>query len=127
MKIKRIALMLALIVITAITLTACGKNPNPRLTIEPGAYGYDSAIATNIATGEVIELGQEVMQTNLHPWWWLTSISVWITAEDKFTDNELTKGGRTYHLVAKNTLKTYIEDHTGWAVEVTMGKHKVYG
>jgi len=132
--IRKLAIVLVMVLMT-LTLTACGdtetaqqRQIQSQLTIEVGAYGYDSAVATNTSTGEVLELGKEVMQTNLNnPWWWLIGISVRITSEDIFYNHELTKGERTYHLVANNTLKTFIEDREGWDVEVTMGKHKVYG
>ena len=120
-------------------LTACGytsvatpiptHTEAPRFTIEVGAYGFDLAIATDIETGEVIELdAKEVLKTNLNnPWWWLIKFSVRITQDDIFYDYQLTKGGRTYTLIADNTLSTHTDEHEGYIVEVIMGKHKVYG
>jgi len=54
---KKLATVLVMILIAA-TLTACTNDTatqsairTPALTIEVGAYGYDSAIATNTSTG----------------------------------------------------------------------------
>ena len=132
--ISKVMCMTLLLVLASMTFVACGKSDTPQtFTIEVGAYGYDAAVATNIATGEVIELGAEVLHTNLNnPWWWLISFNIRINADDQFnwdTDKQLhqiTKSDRTYYLVANNTLRTY-EEKNGWSVVITMGKHKVYG
>jgi len=136
MKFTRLAGLLVMVII-AITLTGCTDNPNiqptitntqPPITIEVGAYGFNSAIITDKETGESVEYTQaEVLQSSTHPWWkTLIGFNLRITAEDIFYNHELTKGGRTYHLVANNTLKTYCEEK-GCDIEVTMTKQKVYG
>jgi len=133
---KKLATTLPLLLLAVIPLTACGQSKaatvipeTPRLTIEVGAYGFDAAIVTNIESGEVIELvAKEVLKTNIdNPWWWLIKFNVRITQEDIFYNYELTKGGRTYTLIADNTLSTHTDEKAGYTIEVIMGKHKVYG
>jgi len=132
---RKLAKTLPLLFLAVITLTACGQSnaatltSTPRFTIEVGIYGFDLAIATDIETGEVIELdAKEVLKTNINnPWWWLIKFSVRITQEDIFCDCKLTKGGRIYTLIADNTLSTHTDEHEGYIVEVIMGKQKVYG
>lgn len=133
---KQLVKTLPLIVV-AITLTGCSRasaatmtaQEAPWHTIEVGAYGFDAAIVTNIETGEVIELvAKEVLKTNIdNPWWWLIKFNVRITQEDIFYNYELTKGGRTYTLVADNTLSTHTDEKAGYTIEVIMGKQKIYG
>ena len=132
--------ILPLIILAAITLTACsvqgstiGSVPNnagntPNITIEVGAYGFNTAVITDRQTGERTEYTErEVLQSSTHPWWkTLIGFNVRIHAEDIFRNYQLTKDGRVYHLVANNTLKTYTEQN-GFDIEVTMTKQKVYG
>jgi len=136
---RKLAKIVPTMLLLVVLLAACGyasaaaptptDTATPRFTIEVGAYGFDFAIATNIETGEIIELdANEVLKTNLNnPWWWLIKFSVRITQEDIFYDYQLTKGGRTYTLVADNTLSTHTDEIAGYTIEVIMGKHKVYG
>lgn len=140
-------LIFFLVIITAITFSACtksnaaGQDEKPyQYTYESGSagkYGFDKAIITNLLTKEIAELVFDDVLRNKN-WSWVLSFGFVANTDTEWTYNLHTEswfvinGGNAYELIADNTFRLHFPrwngyDYNLYDVVIILGWHKVYG